>query len=337
MKAAILKKTGKLSELSDNLVIENTDIPRINKDEVLIKLRNTSLNHRDLWIAKGLYSKIKLPVIPGSDGTGIVYQTGENVIDFNLGDKVIINPGIDWGLNEEYQSRNFKILGMPDDGTFAEYVKVNHKYVYKKPLHLKFDEAAGIPLAGLTAFRGIRKAGIKGGENILITGIGGGVAHFALLFCIAMNANVFVTSGNQEKIKLSREIGAKGGVNYNKEDWINELMDMTDNKLDIVIDGSGNETINKCIEKINYGGKIILYGASNGKVKDMDLFKIFWKQITIYGTTMGSDNDFKEMLEFVSVKKIKPVIHNRFNLDDINEAVLYLSESKQFGKVIIDI
>ncbi|MEP7147003.1 MAG: alcohol dehydrogenase catalytic domain-containing protein, partial [bacterium] len=142
MKAAVLTKTGDIDDLNKNLVIKEIPVPEITDEEVLVNIRYASLNHRDLWITKGMYPKINLPVILGSDGAGVVYNKGVRVNKFEIDDEVIINPGINWGDKENYQSKDFKILGMPDNGTLAEFVKVHHSCIYKKPSHLNFEHAA---------------------------------------------------------------------------------------------------------------------------------------------------------------------------------------------------
>ncbi|HMS65029.1 MAG TPA: medium chain dehydrogenase/reductase family protein, partial [Ignavibacteria bacterium] len=175
MKAILLTQTGIPSEFNKNIIIKDIDLPEINSNEILVKINSASFNRRDFFIAKGLYPKIKLPVVPGSDCAGIIHSFGKDVNEFERGDEVIINPGINWGSDENFQSRYFKILGMPDNGTFAEYVKINRSNVFKKPEHLDFDQASAIPLAGVTAFRSLfTKAKITENDKVLITGIGGG-------------------------------------------------------------------------------------------------------------------------------------------------------------------
>ena len=201
-------------------VIKEVETPSLAKDEVLIKIKSASFNHRDLWIQKGMYAGLKYPCILGSDGSGIVDKVGEGVDTSLLNREVIINPGMNWGDNKRVQSKDFKILGLPDDGTFAEYVKVNQKYVYNKPKNLNFEEAAAIPLAGLTAYRALfSRADQQKSEKVLITGIGGGVALFAFQFALAFGAEVYVTSGNNEKIEKAIKMGAKDGINYKDENW----------------------------------------------------------------------------------------------------------------------
>lgn len=336
MKAAVLKQTGHSEHLSENISIEEIPLPVINDDEVLIKIHSASLNHRDLYIAEGLYSKIKLPVVLGSDGAGVVHSKGKNVKHLETGDEVIINPGMNWGENENFQSKDFKILGMPDNGTLAEYVKVNKNYVHKKPSHLTFEEASSFPVAGVTAFRSLfNKAEITNSDHVLITGIGGGVATFALVFAIKAGANVFVTSGHDSKIEKAISFGAKGGVSNKSDDWDKKIHKLTEYNINVVIDGTGGENIGKCVDICNYGARIVCYGASSGSAKELSMHKVYWKQLKLMGSTMGSPKDFEDMINFINEHKVKPVIDKIFDLAEVHKAFERMSSSAQFGKIIV--
>jgi len=338
MKAAVLKKISNISELKINLTIEDLPIPTVESDETLIRVKCASLNHRDLWITKGLYAGIKLPVVLGSDCSGIVEKTGSNTNNFKVGDEVIINPSFDWGDNESHQSKDFKILGLPDNGTLAEFVKVKSKYVFPKPAHLTFQEAAALPLAGLTAYRALfTRARILSQENLLITGIGGGVATFALLFAVTAQVNSYVTSASSEKIHQAVELGAKAGVLYTQPDWDQNLLNIVNDGFDVIIDGTGGNVFNKCINVIKPGGRLVTYGATLGNSSELELRKIFWKQLNILGSTMGSDKDFQNMYDFVCKHKIKPVVDSTFTLDNIHLAFEKMNLSSQLGKIVITI
>lgn len=338
MKAVLLKQTGSIDQLEKNVAIEDIPVPDITDDDVLIQIKFASLNRRDLYITEGLYPKIKFDVVLGSDGSGVIQDKGKNVSSFETGDEVIINPGMNWGENENYQSLNFKILGMPDNGTLAEYVCVNQKYVYKKPSHIDLSQAAAIPLTGITAYRALFVKGeIKSSDNILITGIGGGVSAFAFMFALKTGANVFVTSGSDDKIKKAVTLGAKGGVNYNNENWYKEISELSGNKINLLIDGAGGDTLSKCLDLINYGGRIISYGGTLGRVEDFPVAKLFWKQLKLFGSTMGSQKDFESMLNFINENKIVPVIDKVFLLNDICNAFKRMNDSEQFGKIVVEI
>ncbi len=335
MKAALLNKTG--NNIID-ISVEDIPNPEITDNEVLINIKFASLNHRDLWIAKGAYSKIKLPVVLGSDGAGIINSIGSKVSGFKIGDEVIINPGFNWGDKEEYQSKDFKILGMPDNGTLAENIAVNKTYVYKKPEHLDFLQASALPLCGITAYCALfKKLKLTKNDTMLITGIGGGVSTFALNFALAAGAKVYVTSSSDEKIKKAVSLGASGGVNYKNENWDKQIIELSGNKINTVIDGAGGDTFKKCLELVNYGGRIVSYGATLGNVKDFPIARLFWKQPVIYGSTMGSPKGFSEMLNFINDSKIIPVIDKVYPLGNIAQSFERMNDGKQFGKIVVEI
>lgn len=336
MKAVLVTDTGFSGDFRKNLTIKNISEPEVKDNDVLINLKFAALNHRDLWIIKGAYSKIRLPFVPGSDGAGVVSAVGKNVTEFKPGDEVIINPGLSWGENENYQSGKFKIIGMPDNGTLAEFISIDKKYVYKKPEHLDPEKAAAIPLTGITAFRSVfKKAELKVNDCILIPGIGSGVSTFVLLFAVSTGARVFVTSGKDEKIMRAISLGAEAGVNYKKENWDKEIFELSGNRINVVIDGSGGATISKCMDMINYGGRIVSYGATLGNVKEFPMARLFWKQLNISGSTMGSPDDFSEMIKYISENKITPIVDKIYEMENISDAFERMNSGKQFGKIVV--
>lgn len=338
MKAAVLINTGDINDLNKNLVIDELPVPEISSDEVLIRVKYASLNHRDLWITKGRYSKIKLPVVLGSDCCGVAEKVGSSVNNISEGDEVIINPGLNWGNDERAQSKEFKILGMPDNGTFAEYVKVKAENVFKKPVHLDFEKSAAFPLAGLTAFRAaFKKIELSKNDTVVITGIGGGVATFALNYAIAKGATVFVTSGNNDKIDKAISLGAKGGAIYKNEGWEKVLNELSFGKISAVIDGTGGEGISKLTDVINPGGRMVCYGATLGSIPEFSVHKLYWKQLKLFGSTMGSPKDFSEMISYIEEKNIEPVIEKTFQPEDIVSAFELMDSGKQFGKIVVKI
>ncbi len=319
------------------LIIKEVDDYQIGADEVLIRIKSAAFNHRDLWIQKGQYAGLKYPIILGSDGSGIVSQIGDNVDKRLLNQDVIINPSHNWGDNIKAQSNSFKILGLPDDGTFAQYAKVNAKYVAHKPQNLDFNQAAAIPLAGLTAYRSLfTRAKLEKGEKVLVTGIGGGVALFALQFALASGADVYVTSSSEQKIEQAIKLGATGGINYTKDDWHKELLKISGN-FDVIVDSAGGEGFNKLIDLASNGGRIVFFGATKGAVPNLVLQKIFWKQLSLLGSTMGSEDDFDNMVKFVEKHNIKPVIDQIFKMDQAEKAIKRMEEGSQFGKIILEI
>jgi zinc-binding alcohol dehydrogenase/oxidoreductase len=338
MRAVVLKQIGKIEDLKKNLVVDEIPKPQFGDDEVLIKIKYAALNHRDLWITKGQYGGIKLPVVPGSDCSGIIEDKGKNVSEFKTGDEVIVNPSLKWGNSELFKSDKFKILGLPDNGTLEEYISVDKSKVYKKPAHLDLAKASAIPLAGLTAYRAlIVKGEVNKDKNVLITGIGGGVSTFALLYAVNFGANVYITSGDDNKIKKSIELGAKDGVNYKNENWDKELLEKNKYGFDLIIDGTGGDTISKLLNVINPGGRIVNYGATTGNTTNFEVRKVYWKQAMLIGSTMGSDKDFRDMTGLFSKEKIIPVVDKIFDMENVYEAFFRMDKSVQLGKIVIKI
>lgn len=314
-------------------VIKEVEIPSLDKDEILIKIKSSAFNHRDVWIQKGMYAGLKYPCILGSDGSGTVEKVGDEVVNSFLNNEVIINPGFNWGDNQNVQKADFKILGLPDDGTFAQYVKVNKNYVYQKPANLSFDEAAAIPLSGLTAYRALfSRANIQKGDKVLISGIGGGTALFAFQFALTFGAEVYVTSGSDDKINKAIEMGAKGGANYKKENWEKEFK-VT---FDVIVDSAAGDGFAKLVDLASPGGRIVFYGGTKGTINNLNPQKIFWKQLSILGSTMGSDKDFKDMLEFIEKHNIKPVVDKVYNFEQGQEAIERMANADQFGKIVLN-
>src|SRR5690349_20845199 len=233
MKAALFK--GK----DQPLTVEEVKKPKPIKDQVLIKLKYAALNHRDLWFLKEQSQNFPNGMILGSDGVGVIENVGEDADPLLVGAEVVINPSMEWGNNILVQGDSFKILGFPDNGTFAQYIVVSKKYIFEKPENLSFEESAAIPLSALTAYRALfSKARMRAKEKVLITGIGGGAALFALQFAVAYQGRVYVTSGSDEKIAKAKALGALEGFNYKDPQWAEQALKASGG-FDIVIDSAG--------------------------------------------------------------------------------------------------
>ena len=306
--------------------------------EAVVALQAAALNHRDLWIQKGQYAGLKFPIILGSDGCGKVAEVGEGVDNSWIGREVIINPGLDWGTRPQVQADKFRILGLPDDGTFAERVRVPASALVEKPAHLDIHHAAALPLAGLTAFRALfTRAALQTGERVLITGVGGGGALFALQYAVAAGATVFVTSGSDGKLKRAAELGAAGGVNYKHENWDKQLKEIAGGGFDVTIDSAGGEGFLKLLDLAAPGGRIAFFGATRGNPPGFDLRRVFWKQLSILGTTMGSPDDFAAMVRYVEEKRVTPVADHVFPLSEGSAALAAMDSAEQFGKIVLTI
>jgi len=310
-----------LAELGIPIEFANVEGPKSQKNHSIIDLHASALNHRDVWITKGMYPGIVTPIILGSDGVGKV--DGKNVI---------INPGINWGANESVQSNDFEVLGLPRNGTFAEKICIENKYIYSKPEHLSILEAAALPLAGVTAYRVLfSRCQLKSTDKVLVTGAGGGVALMAIQFALANGCEVHVTCGSDEKLGRAIELGVSGGYNYKKEDWYKDVKV----HFDIIIDSAGGDSFQHLVKLCAPGARIGFYGATLGKYNNLNPQLLFWRQVSILGSTMGSDADFKSMLDFVSKNKIHPIIDEVFDLKDGAKAFDKMAAGKQFGKIVL--
>ena len=329
MKAVVLEAAEK------PLTLKEVDKPALKAGEVLVKIKAAALNRRDYWITAGKYAGIKYPTILGSDGAGIVAEAGDNADKHWIGREVIINPGHDWGSHPEFQSKEFKILGLPEDGTFAEYVKVRSEYLHNKPAHLDWEQAAALPLAGLTAYRALFTKGRAEKRNkVLITGVGSGTGSFALQFAHAAGCAVFVTSGSGEKIEQAKQLGAAAGVNYKAQDWAEQLQHLSGG-FDVIVDSALGEGFAKLPDICNPGARIVFFGGTAGNIPELNGRKIFWKQLQLLGTTMGTPEEFTAMVSFVNEHQVVPVIDEIFPLADAEKAIRKMERSSQFGKIIL--
>ena len=335
MKAIVLRELGGPEKLS----YEDVPDPIPQDHEVLVQLKSAALNHRDLWIRKGLYANIQLPTILGSDGSGKVIKLGSKVDSISVGQPVILNPCLDWGSQSKVQGSKMKILGMPDNGTYAELVTVPAFNVHLKPETLTFEEAGAISLAGMTAYRAVvTKAQLKASETILVTGIGGGVAVFALQIAQVLGAQPFVTSSSNKKIENACNMGALGGVNYLESDWNQKLKHLLKGRsLDVIIDGTGGHILQNALELIAPAGRIVSYGATLGPTKEFAVRRLFWKQASILGSTMASPEELTALLKLYFDNHLKPPIDKIFALKKTSDAHLRLEKAEQFGKIILSI
>lgn len=334
MKAVVLTKTGG----PENLEIQDIDTPEPGPGQVRVRIHAAALNRRDFWITKGLYPGLDLPAVLGSDGAGIIDKAGDGVDNSRTGEEVIIYPGYDWGDDPRVQSKNYRILGMPKQGTFAEYICVPLEYIHPKPGHLDWGETAAFSLAALTAWRAVvTKAGVIPGMKLLVTGIGGGVATTIMLFAAARGAEVYVTSGSDAKIARAQSLGARGGVNYHNDDWDAELKKMCGG-VDVVIDGNAGSIFQSCFNVLNPAGSYIIYGGTRGNPPEgINIARLFFSQIRIEGTTMGTPDEFAAMLTFVNANKLRPIIDKTYALEDAAAAHEYIGAGSQMGKVVLKI
>jgi zinc-binding alcohol dehydrogenase/oxidoreductase len=330
MRALRIESVGKfgLSDVPD---------PAPAAGEAVVELRAAALNHRDVWIKLGQYAGLKYPCIPGSDGAGVVASVAEGGDPSWIGREVIINPGLGWGPSEAAQAADFSILGLPRDGTIAERVAVPLSQLSPKPAHMSWEESAALPLAGLTGWRAlISRAGLSRGERVLVTGIGGGVALFALQVAVASGNEAWVTSSSDDKIARAVAMGARGGFRYDREGWATDAA-RAHGPFDVVIDSAGGPGFGSLVDLAAPGGRIAFYGATRGNVPEVALRKIFWRQVSLLGTTMGSPADWSAMTAFVGRHGLRPVVSHVFPLYRATEAFDLMERGGQFGKIVIGI
>ncbi|MBX2901305.1 MAG: zinc-binding dehydrogenase [Cyclobacteriaceae bacterium] len=309
--------------------------PKPVKDQVLVRLHYAALNHRDLWLQQD--SSPAQPTILGSDGCGVIEDVGEDADPLLVGAEVIINPSLNWGTNPIVQGDSFKILGYPDAGTFSDYICISKKQIFEKPEHLSFEESAAVPLAGLTAYRALfSKARLRAKEKVLITGIGGGAALWAMQFAVAYQARVYVTSSSQEKIEKAKSLGAIQGFNYTDPEWAKQALKEAGG-FDIVIDSAGGPQFSQLFELMIPGGRIAIFGRTAGNIPDVPTRLLYWKQISIHGSTMGTRDEFLSMLDLLESRNLKPVIDQVFQLEQINDAFQRMKAANQFGKIVVKI
>lgn len=331
MKAIMLREIGGPAQLT----YEQVPDPVPGSGEVLVRLHAAALNRRDIYVTYGQYPGIALPAIPGSDGSGKVVSVGDGVRDPAIGSEVIINPGLGWGDDIHKKHPDFNILGVPTNGTYAQYVKVPAANVFPKPAHLSWAEAAALPLGGITAYRALTTKGqLQAGETVLIPGIGGGVATYLVQFASALGAQVYVTSSKDEKIDAAKEFGATGGVNYTSPDWSKTLKSQTGG-VDLTVDSIGGDVFDKLLSLGKIGSRIVSFGATKGPVPNLVMPKLFLKEMSVLGTTMGSPEEFGEMIRLVEKHNIHPVLDETFALENVVAAQNRMEQGNNFGKIIL--
>lgn len=305
--------------------------PQAQKGEVVVKIRDAGINRRDLGLLKR-YGDNPEALTVGSDAAGVVESLGEEVTGFAVGDEVIINPGLRWYTNSDAPPAEFDILGMPDHGTFAEKIAISAEQLEKKPEHLTWEEAGGLVLPALTGYRALfTKGQLKQGDTLFIPGAGSGVATFLIQFAKNVGATVIVTSRSEEKRKRALEIGADIAI-ATDSDWVKELEGQT---IDLVIDSVGGATFNRSLDVLKKGGRIVIFGATTADNVDFNLRSFFYGQYQLFGSTMGSREELREMIKHIEEYETHPVVDRVFDLDQAQEAFDYLADGKQFGKAVL--
>lgn len=313
--------------------VKEMDDPVAGQGEVVVSLKVAGLNHRDLFIGSRLGNE-KDALILGSDGAGVIESIGGSVENVTVGDEVIINPSLRWKENSVAPPASFDILGMPDHGTFAEKIVIAADQVEKKPEHITWREAGVLALSATTGYRAMfTKGQLQKGQTVFIPGAGSGVATFLISFAKHLGARVIVTSRSETKQKRAIELGADIVLDSNSN-WNEQLKDET---IDLVIDSVGRATFIKSLQLLKQGGRIVVFGSSTEDTVELNLREFFYGQYQLIGTTMGSREELRDMLAFIKKHDIHPVVDKAFNLDEAEDALTYLNQGSQFGKVALDI
>ncbi|KAF9924882.1 hypothetical protein BGZ67_009027 [Mortierella alpina] len=338
MKAIIVEETN-FEPTYHNAKLVDLPKPELKEDgQALLDVHAVAFNHREVWIRKGVYPVIVFDSIMGADGVGRIAELKGNSSKHKVGDRVVVMPSIGWTKDPRGPEGDHYILGGgPAPGLFSEHYVGQQDDLFKVPDHLTDAEAAALPLAGLTAWRAVfTKGQVREGQNVLITGIGGGVALMTLLFCVAAGANVYVNSSDDAKIRKAIELGARGGVNYKSDKWVSQLQDLTHGEpFDVVIDGAGGPAFKAFSNLLRQGGIIVSYGMTVNFEVDYDMIAVL-RNIEVRGSTMGSRFEFGEMVDFVGKHKIKPVVSHVWpGLESAEEAFNVIKAGAQFGKVVL--
>jgi zinc-binding alcohol dehydrogenase/oxidoreductase len=333
MRAVRLNELGGPSKLH----VEDIPRPEPRPGEISVRVVRAAFNRRDVFITQGLYPGIELPKTLGSDGAGTVAALGEGVTGPPAGMQVVIDPQLGWNDATYHAARGSSVLGMPVDGTFAEYVVVPAQNVYPRPTGLSDDEAAAIPLAGMTAYRAAFTRGRISKEDIvLIPGVGGGVQTFVLLYAKHVGARTIVTSGSDDKLERARALGADAAINYKTSPaWQKDVRAASDGGPSLIVDSTGGDTLAKCLDIARPGARVVIYGGTAGDAT-IRPFSIFWKHLDVLGTSMGSPSDFRGMLALFG-SGLRPVVDRVYPMERCAEAAERLLAAEQFGKIVLAI
>ncbi len=338
MKAVFFRRHG------GNEVLEYGDWPdpRPAAGEVVVDVRAAASNHLDIFVRDGIPG-VPLPQVPGADGSGVVGEVGTGVEGLTPGDRVLIQPGLFDGTcefcraGEQSLCVRFRIVGEHAPGTFAEKVAVPARNLFPIPENLSFEQAAAFPLSHQTAWRMIvGRGGVRPGDTVLIHGVGGGVAWAALEIAIVCGARVIATTSSGAKADEAREAGAELVIDYTAEDVAEAVRRHTAKRgVDVVVDSVGQKTWMTSLKAVRRGGRIVTCGATTGPNPSEEIRLIYWKQISILGSTMANDREFRALLATVASGRLAPRIDRVLPLSRAAEAYRLLEEGRQFGKIVL--
>ena len=341
MKAVVVPRYGGPDVLE--LVADHPD-PVPGPDQVVLRVHATSLNHVDLFVREGIPAlKLTLPHILGSDAAGDIAEVGSDVTDLEVGERVVVNPGISCGrcefclTGEDSLCVEYKILGEHLPGAYAEKVAVPARNVLKIPTDMEFPAASAAPLAFMTAWRMlVTRAKVRPGEDVLVLGAGSGVSTAAIQVAKLAGCTVFVTSSSDEKLRKAKALGADVLINYKALPWSKAIWELTGKRgVDVIVDHVGEATFKESVRTLRRGGRIVVPGATTGPMLELDARYLFWRQLSVLGSTMANQREFEEVMKLVFMGRLKPVVDRVFPLAKAREAHEYLARGDQFGKVVL--
>jgi NADPH:quinone reductase-like Zn-dependent oxidoreductase len=340
MKALAFREHGGL----DRLRYQDVPDPRIGPGEVRLRVRACALNHLDLFVREGLPGfTLPLPFWSGCDIAGEVAEVGSAVEGVAVGDRVAVNPNLACGRcefcirGEDSLCVRYGILGEHIPGGLAEYVAVDARNVLRLPDHVAFEDAAAFILVNMTAWRMLlTQARLRAGEDLLVIGVGGGVSSTAVQIGKLCGARVWVTSSSDDKLERARALGADECVNYAKEDWVKAVWERTGKRgVDVVLDNVGAATWQGAIRSLVKGGRLVTCGATTGPIGQTDIRQLFWKQISIIGSTMSNRREFNEVMSLLFRGRLRAIVDVVMPLQDGVAAQQRLAEGRQFGKIVL--
>ncbi|MBI4041411.1 MAG: zinc-binding dehydrogenase [Deltaproteobacteria bacterium] len=338
MKAIVFHGFGDPSVLK----YESVEVPMLSSHEVLVRVRACALNHLDIWVREGL-GDVSKPHILGSDVSGVIEAVGSEMKDLEKGQSVLISPGISCGYCEacltgrDHLCPRYTILGKGIWGGYAEFVKVPRQNILPYPQNLSFEEAACMPLTYLTAWQMlVQKAKIKPGDWVLVLAAGSGIGVAAIQIANLFGARVIATASNKTKLQKAQRLGAEFAINYLEKDFSKEVKDITKGRgVDLVVEHTGAQTWEKSILSAKWGGTIVTCGATSGSEGKTNLAHVYFRQIQILGSTMGSKGTLFEILRHIEAGKLKPVVDKVFPLKEAAQAHQKMMLREQFGKLVL--
>ncbi len=339
-------KAVQFSEHGDRDVLEYTDHPdpSAGRGEVVVDIKAGALNHLDIWTRRGLPGlNPDMPHIPGSDGAGVVVETGEGVTRFSEGDRVALSAGVSCGKcefcrdGEEPMCVNYSVIGEHITGIHSEFASIPEDNLVEVPEDVDWITAAAAPLVFQTAWRMMMTRGeLRQGESVLVHGASGGVGHAAIQIADHAGCRVFATSSSEEKLRMAMEKGADVMINYEEEEFHRAVREETDGRgVDMVVDHIGRATWKNSLKSLAKGGRLVTCGATTGGSPETDINRIFWNQIKIIGSTMATPGEVDDVLDLVWSGEMHPEIRDVLPMSEIDEAHRLLEEREGFGKVVV--